>query len=119
LQKYKKITLVVIILILSMITVTMCSLGVIQNDASQMKDIATYTGYLVGGGAYSYPIRSFDHPSFVSSDLYSFIFADGRTFVANKTLVESRDITLKANYLVYYNVTEPSIAIDIVKIPVT
>jgi hypothetical protein len=117
LEKYKKITPILIILILSMIIITMCTVGVLQNDAPQKNNIATYTGYLVGGGVYSYPIRSFDHPSFVSSNLYSFVFADGRTFVANATLAENRDITFKTNYMVYYNVSEPSIAIDIIKIP--
>ena len=94
----------------------MCSFGVLQNDSRQKNNIATYTGYLVGGGVFSYPIRSFDHPSFVSSSFYSFVFADGRTFVANVTLAENRDITFKANYLVYYNVSEPDIAIDIIKL---
>jgi hypothetical protein len=119
LQRYKVITPIMIVLVLSTIIVAMCSVGVLQNDTSQKSGLAKYTGYLVGGGTYSYPIRNSDHPSFVTSNLYSLIFADGRTFVANNTLAESRDITFKANYLVYYNVTEPSIAIDIVKIPVT
>ena len=116
-QRYKVITPIMIVLILSMIIVTMCSVGVLQNDTSQKSGLATYTGYLIGGGTYSYPIRSFDHPSSVTSNLYSFTFADGRTFVANKTLTENKDIAFKANYLVYYNVTEPDIAVDIVKIP--
>jgi hypothetical protein len=84
-----------IVLILSMIIVTMCSVGVLQNDTSQKSNLATYTSYLVGGGTYSYPNRNFDHPSFVTSNLYSFIFADGRTLMANKTLAESRDIIFK------------------------
>jgi|WetSurMetagenome_2_1015567.scaffolds.fasta_scaffold12358_3 hypothetical protein len=49
-----------IVLILSMIIVTICSVGVLQNDTSQKSNLATYTGYLVEGGTYSYPIRNFD-----------------------------------------------------------
>ena len=111
------ITPLMVGLIMSMIIITFFSVAILQNNTSQKNDLATYTGYLVGGGTYSYPIRSLDHPSIVTSNVFSFVFADGRAFIANKTLAESRDVTFKATYLVYYNVTEPSIAIDIVKIP--
>lgn len=59
-QRYKVITSLMIVLILSMIIVTICSVGVLQNDTSQKSNLATYTGYLVEGGTYSYPIRNFD-----------------------------------------------------------
>jgi hypothetical protein len=116
LHKYKMISPLMVGLIMSMIIVTVFSAGILQNNTSQKNDIATYTGFLVGGGTFSYPIRSLDHPYSVTSDVFSFVFADGRQFIADKTLAESKNVTFKATYLVYYNVTEPSIAIDIVKI---
>ena len=78
-------------LIMSMIIVTVFSVAILQNNTSQKNDLATYTGYLVGGGTYSYPIRSLDHPSIVTSNVFSFAFADGRRFIANNTLAERRD----------------------------
>jgi hypothetical protein len=110
-------TPLIVSLIMSMIIITFFTVAILQNNTAQKNDLATYTGYLVGGGTYSYPIRSFDHPSIVTSNVFSLAFADGRRFIANNTLAESRDVKFKATYLVYYNVTEPSIAIDIVKIP--
>ena len=104
-------------LIMSMIILTVFSVAILQNNEPQKNNLVKYTGYLVGGGTFSYPIRSLDHPSSVTSNVFSFVFADGRMFIANKTLAESRNVTLKTTYSVYYNVTEPIIAVDIVKVP--
>ncbi len=116
LEKHKKIALLTVSLIILMVTVTIFSVAILQTNTSQKNDLATYTGYLIGGGTFTYPVRSLEHPYCVTSNVSSLAFADGRAFVANRTLVESRNVTFKATYLVYYNITEPRIAIDIVKI---
>jgi len=114
LQKKETMTLIVIIGIILTMAIAVFSVGVLQNSRSE-KDLATYTGYLVNDSSFSYPIRSFDHPSSISSNYFSLTFADGRTFIMDRTLVENRNVTTKTDYTVYYNVTNPEIAIDIVK----
>jgi hypothetical protein len=120
LRKIRKIIPLITIIVIAIVAVTIFSAGVLQNNSSiknsQNKDLAAYTGYLSEASSYWYPIRSNDSPSSVSNNVVSFTFADGRTFIANKSLVESNRIVRGAAYTVYYNLTEPTTALDIIKI---
>ncbi len=117
--KVKKIIPLFTIFIIAIVSVTIFSAGIIQNNtstkSSQNKDLATYTGYLSDASSYWYPIRSNDSPSSVSNNIVSLTFADGRTFIADKSLAESNLIVRGAAYTVYYNLTEPTRALDVIK----
>jgi hypothetical protein len=68
---------------------------------------------------YWYPFRALDHPCSASSNLISLTFVDGGTFTENETFAESQNLTVKATYLVLYNFTNPSTAIEIRNLPWT
>ena len=108
-------------MIVSALAVTVFSVGLIQNNTSiqnsQKNSLAKYTGYLLSESTCWYPVRILDHPSSVSSDLVLLTFADGRTFTSNKSLAESQNVMVKATYVIFYNLTDPNTAIEIVNTP--
>jgi hypothetical protein len=117
LRKVKKIIPLITIFVTAMIAITIFFAGILQNNTStsQNKALATYTGYLSEASSFWYPIRSNYSPSSVSNNIVSFTFADGRTFIADKSLAESNLIVRGAAYTVYYNLTEPTRALDVIK----
>jgi len=104
------------------VAISIFSSGILQNGSdsngigSQNNGLATYTGYLVSGGSIGSYLGNGNLPPHVSNDIVSCRFADGRTFIANETLAESNHVVANATYTVYYNITEPTVAIDIVKL---
>ncbi len=115
----KVITLVAIAIIA--IAISVYTSGLLQNNNflsngnSQNNGFATYTGYLAN--AYSYLAFSYANGSYPNGigNGVSMTFADGRTFLANETLAVNAHVVLNATYTVYYNVTQPNVAIEIVK----
>jgi hypothetical protein len=121
LQKVKAINPLIIVMTHIRLAVTIFSVGLIQNNtsiqSSRKNGLATYTSYLMSESSCWYLIRNLDHPYNVSSNLVSLTFAGGRTFIENETFTESQNLTVKATYLVMYNLTDSNAAIQIVNLP--
>jgi hypothetical protein len=110
-----------VIFIIAVIVLSIYTAGLLQQNLnsdvnSKNNDLAVYTGYLVNDSSYCSFLGNSDLPPRESNNVASLTFADGRTFIANETLLANRNVAINATYSVYYNATQPSIAIDIITI---
>lgn len=106
-----------IAVIVASVAVSIFTAGWLQNDnssgSSQNSGIATYTGYLVEGhSCQAYGVNN-SYPNSMSEEV-SMTFADGRTFTANLALIMSRNVVINSTCTICYNVSEPTVAVDIV-----
>jgi hypothetical protein len=119
LRKATKAITLIAILIIIIVAISIYTSGLLQNNSSnrssQNNGLATYTGYLVNGLDFMPLIGSDSVPQGWSGASVSLTFADGRTFIAHEELAVSRNVVLNETYTVYYNVTQPNVAIDIIK----
>ena len=116
LRKTTKATALIAVFIIVVFAASVFTSGVLQNGSSKNSDqnngLARYTGYLVEG--HSCLVCSNSSYPDASSEEVTMTFADGRTFIADLALVMSRNIAINSTCTVCYNVSEPTLAVDII-----
>lgn len=118
-SKTTKISVSVIALITIATTGVYVS-GLFSQNSSQyspyanQKDVETYTGYLVRGNSFGVFLGTdMVLPSGGNGEYVRLTFEDDREFIANRELLESREIALNSTCIVYYNISQPTIVLDI------
>jgi hypothetical protein len=116
-RKTKTIAVLTIAVLISIVLIGAYSSGLLnQNNSSQQNEgLPSYTGYLIKGTSFLPFLGSDGVPEGWTGQSVRLTFADNKTFIAHEELIANNNIIVNATYTVYYNITQPNIAIDIIK----